>query len=347
MSELYEHLKKLEEKERRIRDEGMPAPVPMLGRQKPAQSRVSRRWLVGIPAAFMVLGFVTVFAVMELKKKTPPPIPSSQTVASKSHAPQNIGRESDNTSIPGPLVLLEKQRGEKTGTAGVSTAFDGGIGPSTPREETSIISDMAKSMEAKGETTDSSAQPPAQPSADAGAASRGGNEKEHRVQPIVSSSSEDSSDKENVIRIEEKPRTRKTASAKTAVPGPAPAKEPPPESSRQVLVVAEEARQRGDWEEAERGYREYLAIQKDPSVMNNLGAVLIARGLYGEAEQVLSRAYAQSSDPEIAANLCISLWAQGKKDHACRLVVSLSESSSISRPAPAVQRLLHYCRPER
>lgn len=246
MSELYEHLKKLQEKERRIQDEGAPAPVPMLGRQKTAQSRRSLRWLVGIPAAFMVLGFVTVFAVMELKKKTPPPMPSPEIVAPQSHAPKKVGRGSDDLSVLGPFVLLEKQGGEKTGTAGASAAFDGGIGRSTLREETSDISHMAKSMGSGGGATDSSAQPPAQPSQEVGAAPRGGNEKERRVRPVVSPSSEDFLDKENVIRIEEKPRPRKKASGKTAVPGPASAQELPSETSRQVLVIAEEARQRGD-----------------------------------------------------------------------------------------------------
>lgn len=342
MSELYEHLKKLEEKERRVRDEGAMASVPILDRQKTPRSPRSPRWLLAIPAALVILGFLTAFAVMELKKKARPVSPAFQTRAPSSHAVENAGRTSADAPIPSPLVLLEPHGNDKADATGVSPSHDGGISLSASTKATSGTSEGEKPLETERRPSG----PSEQPSVSVGAVSKGGDEREHRRPPMVLKARQASSGEGAVPRVDEKPRTRRTASAKKAGPDLASGKELQLETSRQVLVIAEEARQAGNWEEAERGYREYLATKSDPSVMNNLGAVLMARGLYAEAEQVLSRAYAQNPDPDIAANLCVSLWVQGKKDHACRLAVSMRENSSPSQGAPAVQRLLRQCRPE-
>ncbi len=309
MSELYEHLKKLEEKERRVRDEGAMASVPILDRQKTPRLRRSPRWLLGIPAVLVILGFLTVFAVMELKKKTRPPEPAVQTGAAPSHAEENAGRKNEETPTPSPLVLLETWGNEKAGSAGVSPSHDGGIMLSSSKKATSGISEEKKPLE----TDDRTLGPSEQPGSGVGTVSKGDDERERPVPPMVSKTRRASCGEGAVRRVDEKPRTRRTAAAKEKGPDLASGKEPQLETSRQLLVIAEEARQAGNWEEAERGYREYLATKNDPAVMNNLGAVLMARGLYAEAEQVLSRAYAQSPDPDIAANLCVSFWVQGKK----------------------------------
>lgn len=342
MSELYEHLKKLEEKERRIRDEGAMTSVPIFGREKPQRFRRSPGWLLGIPAALVILGFVTVFAVMELKKKTRPPDPAGQTLAPPSPAVENASRKFENTPMPPPLVHLETWGNERAGSEGVSPSHDGGITLSSSKKETSEIFEGEKPSETERRTSG----PSEQPGLSVGTVSQGDDERERRGPPMVLKGSQASSGEGTVPRVDEKPRTRGTVSAKKPGPDLASGKEPQLETSRQVLVIAEEARQAGNWEEAERGYREYLATKSDLAVMNNLGAVLMARGLYVEAEEVLSRAYAQSHDPDIAANLCVSLWVQGKKDHACRVALSMGENASVSQVAPAVQRLLRHCRPE-
>ncbi|ROQ90659.1 tetratricopeptide repeat protein [Desulfosoma caldarium] len=93
-----------------------------------------------------------------------------------------------------------------------------------------------------------------------------------------------------------------------------------------MLVIAEEARRAGNWEEAVRAYREYLAQRNDPDVMNNLGAALMAQGRYGEAEEILKQARHRSTDPDIAANLATFYWLQWKNEALCSLFRSLEEN---------------------
>lgn len=54
----------------------------------------------------------------------------------------------------------------------------------------------------------------------------------------------------------------------------------------------------------------------DPAIMDSLGWVEFRLGNYAQAVSELRRAYAKSSDPEIAAHLSEALWAAGKKREA-------------------------------
>ncbi|ROQ90661.1 tetratricopeptide repeat protein [Desulfosoma caldarium] len=115
------------------------------------------------------------------------------------------------------------------------------------------------------------------------------------------------------------------------------------DSARFLLVIAEEARRAGNWEEAVRAYREYLAQGNDPDVMNNLGAALMAQGRYGEAEEVLKQAHRRSTDPDIAANLATAYWVQGKREAACSLIQSLEENLLTGGAVQTVGLLVNQC----
>lgn len=95
-----------------------------------------------------------------------------------------------------------------------------------------------------------------------------------------------------------------------------------------LIVMAEEARHRGDYEKALRYYRLYIKEHEDPEVFNNLGALLLSLGRNAEAAAVLARAYRQERDQAIALNLALAYWRIGARKEACRIVRENLDSPS-------------------
>ncbi len=74
-------------------------------------------------------------------------------------------------------------------------------------------------------------------------------------------------------------------------------------------------------QEAEKLIQKAIALApEDPFIMDSLGWVQFRLGHLKEAEQILSKAYAQKQDPEIAAHLTEVLWQAGKKQEARQLM---------------------------
>ncbi len=309
MSELYEHLKRLEGKEQRRFKEGVPLSVPGGGASRPSPSKRSRLVVFGLPIAVTVLGLITLLMVTMWTKTRSEATKKASNAASE-QAPAKVipslpVMESVEKVMPKteaetdlkPLASLEQDREEGAGMEGI----DGGIA----RPDGTLVQKPVPSKAAK------------------------------EALQVMEGESMGSSPK----------RATKERSSSSAGFGPKPIsdKETSMEASRQVLLIAEEARRAGHWEGAERGYREYLKMQRDPFVMNNLGALLMSRGRWAEAEQILSQAYQKSRDPEIAVNLTLCLWYQGKTGAACDLAVSVQNDPAFATVSPTLHRLLSRC----
>ncbi len=116
-----------------------------------------------------------------------------------------------------------------------------------------------------------------------------------------------------------------------------------------MIMLAEEARQRGDISEAMRIYRRYLASHQDPSVMNNLGAALIIKGQLEEAERVLKQAFQLApADADIATNLIGVEIMLRKKSQACEIFRRFKKNSASVPPSvnSLASRLAH-CPPSK
>lgn len=312
MSELYEHLKRLEDQEKRLRDEGGGVSVPLVRPQSHRQKKRSKAVLFAIPAVFLALGLLTVLSVSILKKTVHEKNPAREPPTQAPQVAQKMPPITESVPSPAPLPVPEKSTGGEALLAGLNQTRDGWTVGADRRET--------------------------------GERSSGPSTEGPRVR-VTAAASTPSPGGLGFQGPEKRPEEPKRFPKRDAAPKAKWGKEPPVETSRQVLIIAEEARRAGDWEGAERGYREYLTTKNDPTVLNNLGALLMARGLFAEAEQVLTRAYDQSRDPDIAANLWASLWRQGKKEAACRLALSLKDDPSAARLAPAMSRLTHQCPP--
>jgi Flp pilus assembly protein TadD len=112
-----------------------------------------------------------------------------------------------------------------------------------------------------------------------------------------------------------------------------------------MIVMAEEARRRGDTDEALRIYKQYLALHRDPYAMNNLGALLILKGQFKEAEQVLQEAFQLApTDGDIAANLIGVEMMIGKSSQACEILSRFKKGSTPIPPAiKALEPYLGNC----
>ncbi|MCX7823430.1 MAG: tetratricopeptide repeat protein [Syntrophobacterales bacterium] len=95
-----------------------------------------------------------------------------------------------------------------------------------------------------------------------------------------------------------------------------------------IIIIAEEARKKGDTEEAIHLYRKYLSLYRDPSVMNNLGALLITKGRFSEAEQILQEAFQIRPDEDIAFNLIGVEVILGKRKRACEVLHQVKKIKS-------------------
>uniref|UniRef100_A0A832A3H2 Tetratricopeptide repeat protein n=1 Tax=Desulfacinum infernum TaxID=35837 RepID=A0A832A3H2_9BACT len=409
MSELYDHLKRLQGKHQRVLDEGVPFPASQGRREEPSGAGRSKRLLLAVPLACVVLGLLTVAAVVAVRKfsedgpgaksqkiarvpnaapesplqalEMPQKNPAEPYAGAPLRAPEGVDAVGKGAAasegVPGEPDSPNKEAVPKMGTGDSS----GGPGsrPIPPGEKAAEPSVKASGM-ATPTSGSSTVMPPvdsppsgltevarpdqghgkgAKVAASASAGSLNGEipalglEKEAISQSPSSAESGSgvpvsAATPGDALRAERKSplRSKEGAVAKS------PKKEIAPldgvgDGSRHVLVMAEEARRMGDWEEAARGYREYLARKSDPSVMNNLGAVLLAQGRFTEAEQVLAQAFNRSADPDIGANLAVAYWFQGKKDAACLLVFSLQENSSAAGALESLGPMRYQCRRDR
>lgn len=101
------------------------------------------------------------------------------------------------------------------------------------------------------------------------------------------------------------------------------------EPKEALLVMAEEARQSGNYQEAIRYYRLYLRDQRDPQVLNNLGALLLLLRQKLEAVKILEEAYQLKRDPEIAFNLVLAYLNNGETKKACQIIQEVRQENSI------------------
>ncbi|MEJ5299991.1 MAG: tetratricopeptide repeat protein [Thermodesulforhabdaceae bacterium] len=109
-----------------------------------------------------------------------------------------------------------------------------------------------------------------------------------------------------------------------------------------MIVLAEEARQRGDIDEAMQLYKQYLSLYQDPYVMNNLSGILITKGQIKEAEQILQEAFKLApADPDIAANLIGVEIMLGRSNQACEIFSRFKKDSTLA-PPPSIKALEPY-----
>jgi hypothetical protein len=110
-----------------------------------------------------------------------------------------------------------------------------------------------------------------------------------------------------------------------------------------MIIMAEEARKRGNIEEAIRLYKQHTALYKDPFAMNNLGALLITRGNLKEAEHVLQEAFSILPDEDIALNLMGVEIMLGKRSQACQIFNRIREVNPHPTVPPAFEQTLSDC----
>ncbi len=97
-----------------------------------------------------------------------------------------------------------------------------------------------------------------------------------------------------------------------------------------ILLLAEEARHKGDITQALFYYRAYLEKNFDPKVANNYGALLLAQGRPEEAVAILKKAYhaTKDRDPALAFNLSLALVQTGARKEACAILAQEPKDAS-------------------
>ena len=342
MSELYEHLKRLEQNQQRLRISGTPLEVPGLHQRGDGRRGRSRKFIIGFSVAFILTGFLGGVVIYERMK--PKVHETTRPAASPPPAAEPPLPAVKESVAVAPLIVMEK--GQELGADPAAVPYGSDAGITHPFKEPTATRTGEESSLSRATASEKPADVPTflSPSAEM---APGSAQRAQTSRPAIRTASD------TALRMEREksvPPDGQTGS------GRVPPKEqttsahsggmtPHVQSSLQVLVVAEEARRAGDWYGAEQAYREYLTSHKDPQVMNNLAAVLLARGRYAEAEQVLTRAHELNQDPEIAVNLCASLWFQGKKEAACRLARSIKEDSRAEAVRHVVSGFIKTCPP--
>ncbi len=86
------------------------------------------------------------------------------------------------------------------------------------------------------------------------------------------------------------------------------------------LLLAEEARQKGNLKKAIYYLKQYPGLHQKPEVLNNLGASLLLLGQLDEAREILEEALSLRSDPEIAYNLTVVYLRLDEQKKACQLI---------------------------
>ena len=93
-------------------------------------------------------------------------------------------------------------------------------------------------------------------------------------------------------------------------------------SDRRWLLLAEEARQKGDYDRAAKLLERYKERHPEANVLNNLGGIYLLNGRYTQAINVLTQALKKKKDPDIVYNLALAYVKAGKHTQACLLVRS-------------------------
>lgn len=347
MSELYNHLERLQGRPQQMIDQGVPFPTATQGVAASHEARRSRRLLLAIPLGTLVFGFMTVAAVVMVKPhfreaSRPRSETTARALSNERHsvpempAHQEASLSASNLEASGKATD-EAEKGVKDEPAlkTMTTSVDG------PREDAAPAMDIPQPTSALPGPHTAAAAKATELSIPGGEPKEMAHDEQKTTfvpqesppEPSFERSAEHIPDPESVRVSMHRSADWKRAVSRETPPAPAAQRAAKKKSSgneagevfRQVLVIAEEARRKGQWEEAEMGYREYVAQKSDPEVLNNLGAVLLAQGRFAEAEQVLLQARDRSWDPDIAANLAAAYWFQGKKEAACRLVFSFEK----------------------
>lgn len=108
-----------------------------------------------------------------------------------------------------------------------------------------------------------------------------------------------------------------------------------------LLINAEEARVKGNLDDAINYYLAYLKHKEDPDVLNNLAGLYLLKGDFKRAEKLLERALNLKEDETFALNLIISLLMQGEVEKACK---SLRERQFSPKQRGTLEELNRYCR---
>lgn len=100
-----------------------------------------------------------------------------------------------------------------------------------------------------------------------------------------------------------------------------------------MITMAEEARRKGNIEEAIQLYKQYILLHRHPMAMNNLGALLISKGQLNEAEELLREAFQMTPDEDIAVNLIGVEMMLGKLDQACNVLRQIKKTGTEISPS--------------
>ncbi|MFN3505755.1 MAG: hypothetical protein ACK4Y7_06100 [Caldimicrobium sp.] len=108
-----------------------------------------------------------------------------------------------------------------------------------------------------------------------------------------------------------------------------------------LLLNAEEARKKGNLEEAIHFYETYLKYKNDPDVLNNLGSIYLLKGDYAKVEYYVKKALALKSDEIYLLNLYLAKLKQGKKEEVCKEVLTKEFSPSYKKQ---IDKLIEFCK---
>lgn len=382
MSELYDHLRRLQEKPQRIVDEGVPFPTSRGPREESSRAKRSKRVLLAVPVMCVVLGLLTVAAVVAVRKFSRDVVPTKPEAMVKipsgvrEHPSKGLRLEAEQAPKLSDVAREKVHEGKGDGATDrvaleTVTVESGGAPPkdALPGAEPPTTHVRLESPQTvPSENTPKAPEETKVSALAVGASTEEVSSKRNEASTQLPGFEHESiakkpSDAERGLSRDaallalptapqvgfKRPAGRSPQQHGETTSGQSPKKGQTPrdgagEAPRQVLVIAEEARRLGNWEEAARGYREYLAQRSDPEVMNNLGAVLLAQGRFVEAEHVLVQARDRSADPDIGANLAAAYWFQGKREAACELLIFLQENSSTAESVQTLRPLVDQCR---
>jgi len=110
---------------------------------------------------------------------------------------------------------------------------------------------------------------------------------------------------------------------------------------KNLLLMAEEARIKGNYLSAIKFYEDYLKYREDPDVLNNLGGLYYLIGNYEGALKVFERSLKIKYDPIVKLNFLIVLFKIGKKEEAC---FKLKETNFPKELEKEVKNLEGFCR---
>ncbi len=100
-------------------------------------------------------------------------------------------------------------------------------------------------------------------------------------------------------------------------------------SGERYLFLAEEARRRGDLEEAVMYLKRYPKLHQHAEALNNLGALFLLLGQTEKAASCFRESLALKADPEVAYNLIVAYLRLDQRQEACRLASYYKDSAKV------------------